>query len=296
MRILITGGNGFIARNLFEQLNKDYEVFSLNSKEFDLLDHLKVFNYIKKVKFECVIHAATYDAAPKYSIKDPSKVLENNLKMFFNLARCKDYFAKMIYFGSGAEFCRENWLPKMKESYFDQHVPQDQYGFSKYVMAKHAQSSANIYNLRLFAVFGKYEDWRVRFISNACCNAILGLPILINQNTNFDFLYMDDLVRIVKWFINNEPKQHIYNVCTGKVIDFCSIAEKIIKFSGKKLDIVVKKDGLGREYSGDNSLLLSELNNFKFFPSDDAIKELYEWHDSHRDIIDKEKLQTDWHR
>jgi len=296
MKILITGGNGFIARNLSEQLNKDYAIFSLNSKDLDLLDSLKVFDYIKNGKFDCVIHTATYDAAPKYSIKDPSKVLENNLRMFFNIARCKEYFKKMIYFGSGAEFGREKWIPMMREDYFDRHVPSDQYGFSKYIMTKYASASKNIFNLRLFGVFGKYEDWRVRFISNACCNAVLDLPITINQNAFFDFLYVDDLVKIVRWFIDNKPKENIYNVCTGKVNDFKCIAEKIVKISGKKLDIVVKKEGLGKEYSGDNSLLLNELKTFKFNPISNSIEDLYHWYSSNIQIIEKDKLQKDWHR
>lgn len=101
MKILITGGNGFIAKNLLEQLNSEYTVLSCNSKELNLLDSLKVFDYIKSNQFEVIIHTATYDAAPKHSTKDPSKVLEYNLKMFFNIARCKDYFGKMIYLVRG---------------------------------------------------------------------------------------------------------------------------------------------------------------------------------------------------
>ncbi|MBU4348985.1 NAD(P)-dependent oxidoreductase, partial [bacterium] len=232
----------------------------------------------------------TYDAAPKHSTKDPSKVLEYNLKMFFNIAGCRDYFGKMIYFGSGAEFGRENWIPKMKEDYFDQHVPVDQYGFSKYIMTKYTQLSSNIYNLRLFAVFGKYEDWRVRFISNACCRAVLNLPIRINQNVFFDHLYIDDLVKIVKWFINNKPQKNIYNVCTSDVYDFKTLAEKIIKISGKRLDINIKTEGLGREYSGDNSLLLKELKDFEFTSIDESIKALYDWYESNKQIIEKDKL------
>ena len=98
----------------------------------------QVYNFVKNEQFDVVIHTATYDAAPKNSLKDPAKVLENNLRMFFNIVRCQDYFGKMIYFGSGAEFGRENWKPKMKEVYFDQHIPEDQYGFSKYIMTKYA--------------------------------------------------------------------------------------------------------------------------------------------------------------
>lgn len=196
----------------------------------------------------------------------------------------------MIYFGSGAEFGRENWIPKMKEEYFDQHVPQDQYGFSKYIMTKYAQSNSNIYNLRLFAVFGKYEDWRVRFISNACCSAVFGLPIKINQNAFFDFMYIDDLIKIIKWFIDNKPRNKVYNICTGRAVDFKSLTEEIIKISGKSTQILIKAEGLSKEYSGDNFLLLKELKNFKFTPIDEAVKYLYNWYDSNKQIIEKDKL------
>lgn len=282
MRMLITGGNGFIARNLFEQLNGKYKIFSASRQELDLLDSSKVFNYIKSNQFDVIIHTATYDAAPKHSKKDPTKVLENNLRMFFNIARCKDYFRKMIYFGSGAEYDREHWIPNMKEDYFDQYVPADQYGFSKYIMTKYTLSNNGVYNLRLFSGFGKYEDWRVRIISSICHNAVLDLPITINQNKYYDFVYINDLVRIVEWFINNEPKKKVYNVCTGKAVDFKTIAEKIISISGKKLEIKIAAEGLGKEYSGDNTLLLSELKGFEFTPIDTSIKALYEWYNQNK--------------
>jgi len=289
-KILITGGAGFIARNLSEQLNNEYAISSIDVRGLNLLDFSKVFNYIKKNQFDVVIHTATYDALVRFSTKDPEKILENNLKMFFNIVRCKDYFDKMIYFGSGAEFCRENWISGMKEDYFDKYVPTDQYGFSKYIMTKYAQLNNNIYNLRLFSVFGKYSDWRTRFIPNICCCAVMNSPIRIEQNKFYDFLSVDDLVKIVKWFIDNKPKNNIYNVCTGEVIDFKTLAEKIIKISGKDLDINIKIDGLGREYSGDNSLLMDELKDFQFSPICDKIKDLYDWYDSNKHIIKKSEL------
>ena len=285
MKILITGGNGFIARSLFEELKDKYNIASYNSKDLNLLDSSKVFDCIKENKFDIVIHTATYDAASAFSTKDPAKVLENNLRMFFNIARCRDYFGKMIYFGSGAEFNRENWIPGMKEDYFDQHVPSDQYGFSKYLMAKYTELNSNIYNLRLFGVFGKYDDWRYRFIPNACVRAVLDLPITINRNKFFDYLYIDDLVKIVEWFIENKPQRNIYNVCTGKVYDLNTLAWKIVKIAGKNLEVIIKTGGPGREYSGNNSLLLGELSGFEFTPMDDSIKRLLDWYSDNKHMI-----------
>lgn len=289
-KILITGGSSFIAKNLVEQLGNQYSLSAFSRKELDLLDAEMVLGCLKEGNFDVVIHTATYDAAPKHSTKDPSKVLENNLKMFFNLARGQYHFGKMIYFGSGAEFGREHWIPKMKEEYFDKHVPQDQYGFSKYIMAKHAQNAANIFNLRLFGVFGKYDDWRTRFIPNACCHAVLDMPIRIDQNRRFDFIYIDNLIGIVKWFIENNPKQKVYNVCSGQSIDFKTIAEMITKISGKKLAINIKSSEPCREYSGDNTLLLDELGEVNFSPIEVVVKKLYQWYVENKSLISKDEL------
>ena len=291
MKILITGGNGFIAKNLIEQLNSEYDITSPNSQELNLLNQERVFNFLKENEFDVIIHTATYDAAPEHSIKDSTKVLENNLKMFFNIVRCEKYFDKMIYFGSGAEYNREDWVPKMKEDYFDEHIPTDQYGFSKYIMTKYALSNNKIYNLRLFSVFGRYEDWKVRIIPSICHDAILNNNnnIVINENKSYDFLHINDLVKIVKWFIENNPRETVYNICSGKSISFQEIAEKINNLSGKNLEII-KKSESDKGYSGDNSLLLNEMIDFKFKDFDESLKELYEWYSENKYEIFKEAI------
>lgn len=285
MKILITGGNSFIGRSLLEVLGPKYSITSLNRSQLDLLNTNNVAECLKQNRFDIVIHSATYDAAPVFSTKDPALVLENNLKMFFNISRCNNHFGKMIYFGSGAEFGRDNWTPKMSEEYFDCNVPSDQYGLSKYTMTKHALLSDNIYNLRLFGVFGKYDDWRYRLIPNLCSNAARDLPLVINQNRSYDFLYIDDLIKIIDWFIQETPKHKVYNVCSGKIYDFLTVANKINQISNKNLDISVKQSGMGIEYSGDNSLLMQEMTDFQFTSIDDSIRDLYRWYEVNQHIF-----------
>ena len=105
----------------------------------------------------------------------------------------------------------------MKEQYFDRHIPVDQYGLSKYVMAKSIDSLDNVIDLRVFGCFGPHEDWEIRFISNAICKALYGLPISIRKNVFFDYLWVDDLVRIVGNVSRDRMRQKHYNACTGKI-------------------------------------------------------------------------------
>jgi GDP-L-fucose synthase len=209
--------------------------------------------------------------------------------MFFNIARCKDYFGKMLYFGSGAEAGRENWRAKMSETYIEKYVPEDQYAFSKYISNEYTKLANNIYNLRIFGLFGKFDDWRYRFISNACCKAILKKPIIINQNVFFDYLYVDDFVQIVQWFIENEPNHKSYNVCSGKSYDYLSIARKIVNMSGNDLDISIVNSKMRKEYSGSNELLQKEINH-NFESIDDSIKSLYSWYEDNKNIIKEDQF------
>jgi GDP-L-fucose synthase len=290
-KILITGGDGFIAKSLNDSFSSDYEIDLCNRQKLDLLDTRKVYNYLKENKFDAIIHSATYDAAPDFSDKDPDKVLHNNLAMFYNLARCEKYFGKMIYFGSGSEFGRENWKLNMGEDHFDKHVPLDwPYGFSKYIMSKYTLSSNNIYNLRVFGLFGEYDDWRYRVISNFCCKAVLGLPIVVKKNVLFDFVYINDLCKVVEWVIDNNPKYNIYNVCNGVSHEYKKLAQKVIDISGKKLDLIIEDEDLTSASSGNNSRLLSELDGFKFTSIDESIKEIYNYYNENIDVIKKEQF------
>ena len=291
-KVFITGGTGFIGQNLKEQLGSKYAICAPSHAELELLDEDAVSDFLRKNQFDVVIHAATWDAT-RNSKKDLSRVLPNNLRMFFNLARCHKYLGKMIYLGSGEEYDREHWIPKMKEEYFDTYVPRDDSGFSKYIMSKYTEGADKILGLRLFGTFGKYEDWEIRFISNACCKAMWDLPITIKQNVFFDYLYIDDLVRITEWFMGNEACEKVYNVCTGSTIDLLTLARKIITISKKKLDIVITKDELGKEYSGDNSKMLKEMGGYTFDDIDKSISKLYHWYLTNKDSIDRGRLLID---
>jgi len=290
LRILITGASGFIGHNLAEYLGSHYDVVAPSSAELNLLDSSAVRSYLCNQRFDVVVHAATTRSNRRVSA--PADMLDRNCRMFFNLARNAGLFGKMISFGSGAEYDRRNLLPRVKEDYFDTSVPADAYGFSKYICAKYIERSENILNLRLFGVFGKYEDYAVRFISNACCRVLKGLPIVIRQDVVFDYLYIEDLAKITSWFIEHQPCYKAYNVARGKGVALTELA-RIVAEVGRYPQILVRQAGLAAEYTADNHLMLKEIGDYRFREFSDSIRELYSWYASNQKRIDADSLRFD---
>ncbi len=294
MRILITGGSGFIGRNLAEQLAGRYEVSSPSSAELDLLKEQEVRQYIDAHRFDVIVHTATTRSNRRLTA--PPDLLDRNCRMFFNLVRNQERFGKMIHFGSGAEYDRFQVPARVREDYFDNRVPRDSYGFSKYICAKYIERSDRIVNLRLFGVFGAYEDYTVRFISNACCRALKGLPIVLRQDVVFDYLYIKDLVKLTMWFIENDARHKAYNVSTGRPVALTELAQVIARVSaqvsGRKPDVSVLMEGMGPEYSADNSRMLTEMGGYQFWDLEDSIRDLYAWYERYEEL-DVEALKFD---
>jgi GDP-L-fucose synthase len=178
----------------------------------------------------------------------------------------------------------------MDESWYDRCVPTDQYGYSKYLMTHYAMQTDNVFNLRLFGVFGEFDNWRYRFISNICAHAVLGLPIHIHQNSLMDFLYADDLAQIVSWFIDNQPAHQVYNVCRGKAYEFIDLAERVKAMANVNVGLVVNHSDINKRYSGNNARLLQELPDFHFTSLDDSLRNMLMWYQNNKDILDAKQL------
>jgi nucleoside-diphosphate-sugar epimerase len=295
--VLITGARGFIGHNLVEYLNANfkekYSLFSPFHKDLELLKTEMVDNYIESNKIDVVIHAANVGGNRKTGYDAGStSALNTNLRMFMNLSRSIPRLKKFIFMGSGAEYDRASYVPKMKEEYAGIHIPADDYGLSKLLCSKLCENSVKMVDLRIFGMYGKYEDFEFKFISNSIIKNLMGLPIVINQNVHFDYMYINDGIKIIEKLINMEPKHRAYNLTTGNTIDLLTIAKTIIKLTGIASEIIVNNPGLNVEYSGDNSRLMKELK-YSFTPAEKAISELIEYYKGILPSIDRKTIETD---
>ncbi len=276
MKIFLTGGNGFIGRNIKEKLGDKYEILAPTHAELDLTNSEAVYNFLEKNPVDIVVHAANIGGTSKQH--HVFGIAHINLKMFFNLVRAKPFFTRLITLGSGAEYDKGQSLVKVKETDFDKHVPGDEYGLYKYVCAQYAAKVDYITHLRLFAVFGKYEDYEIRFISNAICRALLKSPITMRQNVMFDYLYVDDFIRVLERCIAEKPKETFINIGRGEAIDLNTIAEKVLRAIGYEVPILISSKGYGKEYSCDVTRLQEIFPDIAYTPIDSAIAQLVDYY------------------
>lgn len=282
-KILLLGKSGFIGHNMLNFFVKKYNLIHPSHKELDVLDEEKVAKYLKLGQYDIVLNCLDWRCSD-------NAYFENKLRMFNNLAKYRNLYGKMIYFGSGAEYARDLPIIDISETAFDRKIPVDTYGGCMHQISMTAMHSENIYNLRLFGIWGKYEIWQRRFISNAICKAMFGYPVTIRQDSCFDYLFIDDLCRIVQWFIENEPIYHDYNAVSGEKYYLKELAELVVEESGKDIPIYIANEGIGKEYSGSNKRLCQEMKDFCPTDMRKAIHEVYLYYESIQDQIERYPL------
>ncbi|WP_321507955.1 NAD-dependent epimerase/dehydratase family protein [uncultured Methanoregula sp.] len=289
--ILVTGGSGFIGRNISEFFRDTATVIAPTHAQLDLLSQDAVNKFLKENEINYVIHCANIGGNRK-SV-GPTDSVAKNARLFFNIAENSRYYEKLIHFGSGAEYDKRRSLSQISEVAIGESIPVDDYGFSKYLISKYIEKSENIVCLRLFGVFGKYEDYEYKFISNSILKNLLHMPVTIRQNVYFDWLFIDDLMKIVRIFLEKNAKYPAYNITPGKPTDLVTLANLINSCSEIKSDIIIDNPGLNAEYSGNNLRLLAETGSFQFTPMPAAISELREYYCSIIDQINSDVIKKD---
>jgi GDP-L-fucose synthase len=288
-KVLLLGRTGFVGRNLFEHLSQDCKlsIDAPSHSELDALSEADVFARLTSGRYDVVLNCLDWHALAN------AEYAEKRLRMYHNFAHHADLFGKMIYFGSGAEYGRQLPLVNVSESDFGRVIPADSYGFALFQMSLHALQSDNIYNYRLFGIFGPYERWQTRFISNCVCKALFGYPLTIRQDRRMDYLMTDDLCKFVDKAICSQLQHHAYNATSGKTYLLSDLANIVRHQSCRELPLFVAKDGLADEYTANNELLISEMDGHSvepIEPMERSISKLFAYYQHIIDHIEPEKL------
>lgn len=261
--IIVTGGAGFIGSNLVKALNqKGYShilvVDDLSngrkfqnlvdcqiSDYFDKDDFIEIFsnspNYFGKI--EGIFHQGACSDTTEW---DGRMMMRNNYeysKKLLGIAQHMQF--PFIYASSAAVYGMTNEFRELPE--FEK--PLNIYGYSKLLFDQYVRrvlplSKSQIVGLRYFNVYGPREAHKQNMASVAYHHHIqiqdLGYVKLFEGSDGYgageqrrDFIYIDDVVNVNLWFLENVSQSGIFNVGTGRSQTFNELSQAVIHWHGK---------------------------------------------------------------
>lgn len=316
MKILITGGAGFIGSNLTEHfLSKNYQVVCLDN--FATGHHSNIASFLENPNYtliqgdirslpDCrtavngvdfVLHQAALGSVPR-SINDPITTNEVNISGFLNvLIAARDAKVKrFVYAASSSTYGDSETLPKVEDVI---GKPLSPYAITKYVNELYADIFSKTYGLetiglRYFNVFGRRQD------PNGAYAAVIPLFVkqfmnyespVINGDGNYsrDFTYIDNVIHMNELAMTTQNPlaiNTVYNTACGDRTTLTQLVgllkAKLSKLDGKIADVVVIH---GPSRVGDIPHSLASINKAKNllgyapkFSIDQGLEEAVGWY------------------
>jgi GDP-L-fucose synthase len=250
MRIAVLGANGTVGKFLTDSLSLKFNVTPVTRQVVDLSNHTDTTNYFNTHPFDVVINAA---ANSDSRMDADVSVAKDNFCTFTNVYASRNAFGRVIHFGSGAEFDRSRPLNNVVEDELFSCNPLDTYGMSKNACSRIAYVTDNWYILRLFGVFYPTEAKR-RLLPKIISNT----PMVL-EDKYFDYLFLEDLLPVVEYYINEDPNYKDINVTYPEKMLLSEFVKRFCNIHKLTGDNITFGDYSELAYTG-NSDRLQSLN------------------------------------
>ncbi|PWJ88097.1 GDP-mannose 4,6-dehydratase [Oceanotoga teriensis] len=280
MKVLVTGSEGFIGSHLTEQLvekgydvkgfvrynsdnnwgwlenskyKKDIEVYTGDLRDFD-----SVYDAVKDV--EAVFHLGALIAIP-YSYLSPMAYIKTNVEGTYNVleAARKIGIKRVVQTSTSEIYGTAQYVPIDEKHPYN---PQSPYAASKasadhLALSYYRSFGTPVTIVRPFNTYGPRQSARA-IIPTIISQILAGKKQikLGNLNPTRDLNYVKDTAAgFLEVGLNEKTIGDVYNLGTGKEISIGNLAEKIIKLTGKKVEIITDSQRLRPEKSEVERLL-----------------------------------------
>lgn len=261
MKILVTGGSGFIGSHLIPKLAElEHDVYSLErfvtgryvlgarravkTVFGDLRYYFAVRKIVREAQPDVVIHLASVSPV-SYSYDHPIEVLETNFLGTINLAesclREVPHFKQFLFAGTSEEYGNHENTP-IKET--AELRPNSPYAVSKAAADKYLQYMRDAYDfpvtvLRNFNTYGRKKNTHF-VVERTIVQMLRGRTVRLGDPTPIrDLIYVDDHVNSYLTCLNSEKViGETFNFCTGRGVSIAELVELIKQLTGFESEVV----------------------------------------------------------
>jgi UDP-N-acetylglucosamine/UDP-N-acetyl-alpha-D-glucosaminouronate 4-epimerase len=314
MRILVTGGAGFIGSNLVESLLKIDSIEQVrvldnlstgsvsNIEEFyshpnfefvqgDIRDYKTCLHACDGIEF--ISHQAALGSVPR-SIKDPLTTNEVNITGTLNIftAAKEKKTQRIVYASSSSAYGDHPRLPKLENEI---GKPLSPYAVTKYVNELYGDVFAGLFNiemigLRYFNVFGPKQDPKGQYaaVIPLFMEALLNnKPPVINGkgNNSRDFTFVSNVVQaniLSLYSKNKKAVNQVYNIGYGRQTTLIQLVQYLKEISQSDIEPIY-----GAERPGDVEHSLADISKAKnlleYNPEvsvEEGLRKTFNWYQS----------------
>ena len=283
MKVLVTGGAGFIGSHIAEYLvqrgddvtvldnlntGKKDNLAKINDKINFVNGDIRDYKLLEKLVNDTssVFHeAALASVQQSFNMKD--EYFDVNVNGTENILKLgKEYGFKIVYASSSSVYGNPKKIP-IKEG--DDRKPINPYAQTKlegeYLAKKYSEIGVSVIGLRYFNVFGSRQSIEYAGVIKLFLEKIKQkMPPKINGDglQTRDFVHIDDIVKANILAMDSDIKHEFFNVGTGNSISILDLANVVINASGLSLEPIHGPELSGdvRATQGDITLIKKLLN------------------------------------
>ena len=250
MKILITGGSGFLGQYLNLELSKHHEILTLyfqdprnckefNSQQVDIRNHEKLDSIFNSFKPNVVVHTASISTPQKADSLPAKTVFETNVTSTENIAKlCSQHDSKLIYTSTDLVYAgyRESYLKEDAKL-----IPISLYAETKLMGEEKIKSTFDNYIiLRTALMFGFGLNGTTCFFHQMYDKLKNNEKVKVFYDQFRSPLSVLEAARIINFLCGSDIKGEIINFGGGERLSRYEFAMKLCKLKGFNVDLLEK--------------------------------------------------------
>lgn len=242
MKILITGGAGFLGTHLFRALESEHTVSRLDIiggrgvRKCDVGDRAVLADEMSRASPDVVVHLAAV-ASVQDCESDPTRAVRSNVLGTLNVADwCSEAGARLVFTSTAAVYNTESSGPMSTHHACN---PSTLYGLTKWFGEEEIRRrSSDAVILRLFNVYGEgcARSYVIPDLIRRARVATSVLEVLGTGAESRDFVYIEDVLQAFRFAIETHHRG-IFNVGSGKCTSVKELATQILEIMRLELPV-----------------------------------------------------------